>query len=233
MKLSRDQAAKIHIVLDQLLPPIVRDFPPFTRMLAMLAYGNGWRTIYDFREHASSMTDEEFREVYRRVKYLVPERITNLNRPCIDKILTDFSGSSVLDAGCGDGYLTRLLAEKVKTTGYDMLPPADDPENIEYHAGFLEKMPFADKSFDTVVCAHTMEHIRNFHQVLHELRRVCAEKLIIIVPLQREYRFTFDLHLQYFPYPHSFLDYIGVLPDHLQASTTVLGGDLYYSETRN
>ena len=34
---------------------------------------------------------------------------------------------------------------------------------------------------------------------------MARRRLIIVVPQEREYRFTFNPHLHFFPYPHSFL----------------------------
>jgi ubiquinone/menaquinone biosynthesis C-methylase UbiE len=66
--------------------------------------------------------------------------------------------------------------------------------------GSLENLPFDDDSFDTVVCTHTLEHIRNIGQALKEIRRVTRKTLIVVVPKQREYKYTFDLHIHFFPY---------------------------------
>src|SRR3546814_1539315 len=44
------------------------------------------------------------------------------------------------------------------------------------------------------------------------LRRVARRRVIIVVPQEREYRFTFNPHLHFFPYPHSFLRYVTPVP---------------------
>src|SRR3546814_5645547 len=80
-------------------------------------------------------------------------------------------------------------------------------EGISFHEANIERLPFPDKSFDTVICTHVLEHILDFRGALAELRRVAAKRLIIVVPQEREYRFTFNPHLHFFPYPHSYLRY--------------------------
>ncbi|MCI9480623.1 MAG: hypothetical protein HFI21_16805 [Lachnospiraceae bacterium] len=35
-----------------------------------------------------------------------------------------------------------------------------------------------------------------------ELRRVCIRKLIVVIPRQREYQYTFDLHINFYPYQY-------------------------------
>lgn len=59
-----------------------------------------------------------------------------------------------------------------------------------------------------------------------ELRRVCKRKLIIIVPCQREYHYTMDFHVQFFPYTHSLLQFTG----NNNAICKKVGNDLFYEE---
>jgi ubiquinone/menaquinone biosynthesis C-methylase UbiE len=62
----------------------------------------------------------------------------------------------------------------------------------------LPALPFGDRAFDTVVCAHTLEHIPDLFRAAAELRRV-AHRVIVVVPRQRYYRYTVDYHLHFFP----------------------------------
>jgi ubiquinone/menaquinone biosynthesis C-methylase UbiE len=62
----------------------------------------------------------------------------------------------------------------------------------------LERLPFADKSFDNVVCAHVLEHVRELHRSIQELLRVARKRALIIVPRERYYRFTPNYHLHFF-----------------------------------
>lgn len=64
-------------------------------------------------------------------------------------------------------------------------------------------MPFNNDTFDTVICTHALEHIKDVKTALKELRRICRRKLIIVVPCQREYRYTFDLHINFYPYRYN------------------------------
>lgn len=59
-------------------------------------------------------------------------------------------------------------------------------ENIFFHLGDGQDMPFTDDEFDLAVSAHTMEHIPNDRKFLEELARVLKPegKLIIEVPLR-------------------------------------------------
>ena len=102
---------------------------------------------------------------------------------------------AVLDAGCGRGYLSRLLAaDGLKVTATDIAPAAGAGKYFAVAAD-IESLPFAAQSFDTVISTHTLEHVLNAEAALAELRRVARRRLILVVPRQRPYRFTFDLHL--------------------------------------
>lgn len=45
-----------------------------------------------------------------------------------------------------------------------------------------ERLPFADSSFDTVVCLDTLEHINDLHRSLGDLLRVARRHVIISLP---------------------------------------------------
>jgi SAM-dependent methyltransferase len=83
----------------------------------------------------------------------------------------------VLDLGCGDGRLsgdldaTQLTAADVSPTALERaarrLPEARIVE-LEPDA----PLPFDDGAFDLVLCAETIEHVRDVQMLLSELRRV-------------------------------------------------------------
>jgi SAM-dependent methyltransferase len=87
------------------------------------------------------------------------------------------AGKEVLDAGCGVGYGTRLLAEHdpVRLVGVDISAealthgPADSAELVQAD---LRELPFSADSFDLVVCFEVIEHVEGHDRVLDELRRV-------------------------------------------------------------
>jgi SAM-dependent methyltransferase len=86
-------------------------------------------------------------------------------------------GKDVLDAGCGVGYGTRLLAEHnpARLVGVDLSAealshgPADSAELVE---GDVRELPFPPDSFDLVVCFEVIEHVDGHERVLDEMRRV-------------------------------------------------------------
>jgi SAM-dependent methyltransferase len=94
----------------------------------------------------------------------------------------------ILDAGCGTGGNLQRYARIGEATGVDPSPDAvgfcreRGLESVE-QAG-LEKLPFADESFDLIAATDVLEHIAAEQEALHELRRVAAPgaALLLTVP---------------------------------------------------
>lgn len=101
-------------------------------------------------------------------------------------------GQTVLDAGCGDGSLSLLIArKKAIVTGLDMSVQnvtAARSKSSElclqatFMVGDAEELPFADNSFDLVVSSHVIEHLPDPMKGLRELRRVTRNHAVIAMP---------------------------------------------------
>lgn len=166
-----------------------------------------------FKQTVFDMTEEEFAQLYERtvaVQELQGE--TDLNHACTDEILALLSGKTVLEVGCGRGYLARRLAENNTVTACDIQIPGrltSAGSGVRYVACSVESLPFGDTSFDYVVSTHTLEHVQDLPRAMREIRRVAREGLIIVVPKQRPYKYTFSLHTQFFPYEWSLRGALG------------------------
>lgn len=83
--------------------------------------------------------------------------------------------SRVLDLGCGRGGVVELFWRDVRlAAGLD----PDSPSLSEHRApgmpvirGVGETLPFADSSFDLVVCVWVLEHLKEPQTTLREVRR--------------------------------------------------------------
>jgi ubiquinone/menaquinone biosynthesis C-methylase UbiE len=185
----------------------------------------------DFKDKAFKISEEEFRETYRRISDVAFERETDLNEASVRRILEEVHGPRVLEVGCGRGYLaSRLAKQGLDITVADIViqePVKQITPMIQYIESSIEVLPVGDYAFDTVICTHTLEHVRDLSGAVAELRRV-ARRMILIVPRQRPYRYTFDLHLNFFPYPHSLLFALGKTP--AEVTCEDVGGDLFYLE---
>jgi 2-polyprenyl-3-methyl-5-hydroxy-6-metoxy-1,4-benzoquinol methylase len=95
----------------------------------------------------------------------------------------------VLDAGCGIGYGTNLLARAGASaaTGVDVAEavieaaiPGAAP-GVSFIAGDLSALPFDDASFDVVVCFEVIEHVESPEEAIAELTRVLAPEGVLLV----------------------------------------------------
>jgi 2-polyprenyl-6-hydroxyphenyl methylase/3-demethylubiquinone-9 3-methyltransferase len=85
----------------------------------------------------------------------------------------------VLDLGCGDGGLAaRLAAAGAEVTGLDPSREAlararkAHPDLKLAAPGPGGTLPFADSSFDAVVCMNVLQHVADTQLLLSEMRRV-------------------------------------------------------------
>lgn len=84
---------------------------------------------------------------------------------------------SVLDVGC-DRALLRDLLPGVEYLGVDMGGTPDMTINLEQ----VERLPFDDCSFHTIVCSDVLEHLDNLHAMFDELVRVSGKYLVLSLP---------------------------------------------------
>jgi ubiquinone/menaquinone biosynthesis C-methylase UbiE len=91
----------------------------------------------------------------------------------------------VLDAGCGSGVMTRLLARRApagSVTGVDTNPrylaiasqqaAAEGLTNVTFQEASIFSLPFADRSFDLVWCKYVLQWVEQPAQAVAEFRRV-------------------------------------------------------------
>lgn len=98
-------------------------------------------------------------------------------------------GDVVLDLGCGEGRhaITAYLTADVQVVGLDLDAAdldtartrfADFEEagnkrrQLDFVRGSGLTLPFADATFDKVICAEVLEHIHDYADVIAEIRRV-------------------------------------------------------------
>jgi ubiquinone/menaquinone biosynthesis C-methylase UbiE len=116
-------------------------------------------------------------ELYER--YLVPA-ITSLWAADLIERAKPQAQDRVLDIACGTGAVTRMAADKVakgNIVGLDfnagMLATARKLRpDIEWHEGSALALPFADKSFDVVLCQLGLQFFPDQPLALREMRRV-------------------------------------------------------------
>jgi SAM-dependent methyltransferase len=80
----------------------------------------------------------------------------------------------VLDAGCGDGLFTRVIAAP-EVVGIDSAPAMVTrarERGVDARAGDIQDLQFDDGEFDVVVCNWTLYHLRDADRGVGEIARV-------------------------------------------------------------
>lgn len=106
-------------------------------------------------------------------------------------------GKAWLDAGCGTGNLSCMLAERgCRVTGVDasqeMIREAQHPKDLEPSGtppefqtiGSVESLPFPPTSFDGVLCSSVIEYVPSPESAIREFHRVLKKDglLLLSVP---------------------------------------------------
>jgi ubiquinone/menaquinone biosynthesis C-methylase UbiE len=216
--LDREVTTVAHWVLDNIVPPFIRDRFWFMYPFVWIAHGKSTKVVMEFKKEVPFLSDEEIATYYDPIKDKGVKRPTDLNKKSLNYIVKNLfkdgegEGNFVLDIACGNGFLLKKIMEAYpnkKCTGADIDLP-DISAEFEMVKANIISLPFADKSFDNVTCTHTLEHIKDPQKALSELLRVTKHRLIIVVPRQREYLYTPDPHINFFPYMHTFKRFIGI-----------------------
>jgi SAM-dependent methyltransferase len=107
---------------------------------------------------------------------------TELTDAAILSAVGPVKGYTVLDGGCGEGYLSRELANRgAIVTGLDISPSliiaaCEERDRlglkINHYVADLNSIPEANGTFDTVVCNHVMNDIEDPLATLTEIGRV-------------------------------------------------------------
>lgn len=98
--------------------------------------------------------------------------------------------NSVLDVGCGHGFITSMIAKntKARVTGTDFSKSAVSQAgefyklpNLSFVDGDAKKLPFDDNSFDLVVSSEIIEHIPGPQDVIEEFYRVVKPGGLVLI----------------------------------------------------
>ena len=99
------------------------------------------------------------------------------------------AGKRVLDAACGEGYGSFLLAgTAAAVTGVDVSAEAIahasqrySRAKLDFAVGSVTALPLPDASFDLVVSFETIEHLAEQQEMLAEFRRVLASDGVLVI----------------------------------------------------
>jgi SAM-dependent methyltransferase len=116
-----------------------------------------------------------------------------LTDPAMMRAIGKPAGLAVLDAGCGEGYLSRILATRGATVvGVDFsaklieaarIQNATDALPISFDVASVDGLPYADDTFDLVVCNHVVNDLYDPSKPIGEFARVLRSggRLIILM----------------------------------------------------
>ena len=108
----------------------------------------------------------------------------------MDRLLGDVKGRTVIDLGCGTGRHALRLAQAgalVQAVDFSepMLARARQKSagwNISFQAHDLaEPLPFADRSFDRVICGLVIDHIAALDVFFLQMQRLCNPRGYAVV----------------------------------------------------
>jgi 2-polyprenyl-6-hydroxyphenyl methylase/3-demethylubiquinone-9 3-methyltransferase len=129
--------------------------------------------IYD--DVAAQWWSDDIRWV-RTLKNMVPGRLSWFDRKF------DWQGKDVLDLGCAGGFMAESIDDRgARVTGIDPAKEAiaaarahakAEGRAISYDVGVGEALPYADASFDAVVCVDVLEHVQSLPKVISEVSRI-------------------------------------------------------------
>jgi SAM-dependent methyltransferase len=98
-------------------------------------------------------------------------------------------GSFILEAGCGVGAQTKIIAPKNPESNFISLDISEasideaktmatslDIRNVEFRQADIYHLPFNDETFDSVIICFVLEHLHHPIQALKELKRVLKQE---------------------------------------------------------
>lgn len=103
--------------------------------------------------------------------------------------LTDIKYNTLLDIGCGTGYLINMLSDRRSADYYgldlspEMLKVAKSKlsKSVILTEGTADKLPYADNSFDVVTCIQSFHHYPYPEKAMKEVYRVLKPEGLYIL----------------------------------------------------
>jgi 2-polyprenyl-3-methyl-5-hydroxy-6-metoxy-1,4-benzoquinol methylase len=128
---------------------------------------------------------------------IIREHLDRYRSELTDQAVLDaigpFNGLTILDAGCGEGYLSRILSHKgAQVIGVDSCPEllhsaqelaAASHLQINYHIATVDNLPIEDNKCDIIVCNHLLNDLDDISAPFQEFARVIRQggRLVILM----------------------------------------------------
>ncbi|MDH3198444.1 MAG: class I SAM-dependent methyltransferase [Candidatus Krumholzibacteria bacterium] len=121
-----------------------------------------------------------------RNKPIEQERVSDLLA-----LVPNGAGSSVIDIGARDGFISLRLAETFDAVvALDLNTPTIAHERVRCIRGDVTALDLPDGSFDVVLCTEVLEHIPPplLQKACSELQRVSKRHIVVGVPYRQDRR---------------------------------------------
>ena len=177
--------------------------------------------LYEFRDNFNKGLYEDLSIFYNNnspYQLARTSRNTDINSKHIKQILSlirENKPKSILDAGCGTGYLINLIEKEnynksISALDYNIPNSLKNKSQYKCFEGeILEKLKdFDDDTFELVICSHVLEHIKLPELVFRDLRRITTNHLLIICPLENNFKWGMNYHINFFKNQLSFAKFV-------------------------
>ncbi|HOE34308.1 MAG TPA: methyltransferase domain-containing protein [Anaerolineaceae bacterium] len=129
----------------------------------------------------------------------------------LEKLRLHNPQGTCLDTGCSNGIITRSMAKlfasvvgvDIDMTAMKLINPRENPA-VSYVYGDAMGLPFADESFEALVCSQTYEHVPSSPHLFAEMLRVMKPGGVVFFSGPNK---TFPIE------PHYYLPFLHWLPE--------------------
>lgn len=100
---------------------------------------------------------------------------------------------TILEAGCGEGHLAKVLLAELGPRQYDAcdLAPRHEvplPRFVQYTQASIYALPYPDNHFDLVLACEVLEHLEDPRLAMTEIARVAKDNVIVSTPREPLWR---------------------------------------------
>ena len=141
-----------------------------------------------------------------------PREYMKLVLQLIKPVLVNSKQCTVLDLGCGSGWLVESLQRIAMTIGVDIkLSPSWSNRKGYFVVADARALPIVNDAIDIAIALSLLEHVDNWEQILHEVFRILRPGGVFIIQLP---------NLKYLIEPHTKFPLLYLMPQLLKQAIT-------------